>query len=114
MIQKVNEILKPLNLPISYILRPEISGANKIGISYHFFSEGYGLHGDGDGNEFGGSLQVDIFSTVDYTETINQARQLLESAKFRLADMTDSDDSLRNVKYYHKILIFNYSEGEVK
>ena len=113
MIQKVYEILKPLNIPILYILRPEISGTNKIGISYHFFSEGYNLHGDGEGIELGGSLQIDVFSTIDYTNIVTQIRNLMKQNKFRLSDMRDSDDSFSNVKYYHKILIFNYSEGEV-
>ena len=36
MIQKVYDILKPLKVPIQYILRPDISGSSKIGISYHF------------------------------------------------------------------------------
>lgn len=111
MIQKVYNILKPLNIPIQYVLRPEIS--NKIGISYHFFNESDNLYGDGEGKEFGGSLQIDIFSTVDYTTVVNQVKDLMKANKFRLADMRDGDDSFSNVKYYHKILIFNYSEKEV-
>lgn len=113
MIQKVYDILKPLNIPILYILRPEIDSSNKIGISYHFFNESDNLYGDGEGMEFGGSLQIDIFSTVDYTTVVNQVKDLMKANKFRLADMRDSDDSFSNVKYYHKTLIFNYSEKEV-
>ena len=111
MIQKVYDILKPLNVPIKYILRPDMR-VSKIGISYHFFNEGYELHGDGKGKEFGGSLQVDVFSLVDYTKVVKQVKDLMKSNKFRLADMRDSDDSLNSVKFYHKILIFNYSEKE--
>lgn len=113
MIQKVYDILKPLNIPIQYILRPDISGNSKIGISYHFFNESDNLYGDGEGMEFGGSLQIDIFSLVDYTDVIKQVKELMKANKFRLADSWDSDDSFSNVKYYHKILIFNYSEKEV-
>ena len=113
MIQKVYDILKPLNIPIQYILRPDISGSSKIGISYHFFNESDNLYGDGEGMEFGGSLQIDIFSLVDYTDVIKQVKELMKSNRFRLADMRDSDDSFSNVQYYHKILIFNYSEKEV-
>lgn len=113
MIQTVYNILKPLNIPIQYILRPDISGSPKIGISYHFFNENYELHGDGEGKEFGGSLQIDIFSTVDYSNIVKQVKSLMKANKFRLADSWDSDDSFSNVKYYHKILIFNYSEKEV-
>jgi hypothetical protein len=113
-INTVYNILKPLNVPIQYILRPDIS-TSKIGISYHFFNEGYGLYSDGNGNEFGGSLQVDIFSTIDYSNVVEQVKTLLKEKGFRLADMRDSEDSLNaNIQYYQKILIFNYSEREVK
>lgn len=112
MIQRVYDILKPLNIPIQHILRPDMSGS-KIGISYHFFNEGYELYADGKGTEPGGVLQIDVFSTKDYTNIVNQAKALLEENKFRLSDMRDSDDSFSSVQYYHKILIFNYSESEV-
>lgn len=115
MIQKVYDILKPLGVPVQYVLRPDIATA-KTGISYHFFNEGYELYADGKGKELGGVLQVDIFSTVDYSVTVKSVKELLEDAKFRLADMRSSDDSfdsVSNIKYFHKILIFNYVEREV-
>lgn len=113
MIQKVADILKPLNVPVQYISRPNISGSSKIGISYHFFNESDNLYGDGEGKEFGGVLQVDIFSTVDYTEVVKQVKDLLKANNFRLAYSGDNDDSFSNVKYYHKVLRFNYVEEEV-
>ncbi len=115
MIQKVYDILSPIGVPVQYILRPDISTA-KTGISYHFFNEGYELYGDGKGDELGGVLQVDVFSTVDYTSVVQHVRELLEENKIRLADMRDSEDSFdsaNNIKYYQKILIFNYNEREV-
>ena len=113
MIQTVYNILKPLNIPILYILRPDISGSSKVGISYHFFNESPILYGDGEGIEEGGSLQIDVFSTVDFTSVVKQVKDLMKANKFKFADSWDSDDSLSNVKYYHKVLIFNYSEKEV-
>lgn len=114
MIQKVFDILSSLNVPVLHIIRPEINGSNSLGISYHFFSQGYELHGDGEGKAFGGSLQIDVFSLDDYTIIVNQIRDIMKENKFRLSDMRDSDDSIDKVKYYHKILIFNYSEEEVQ
>lgn len=120
MINKVEQILSNINtpvsskLPIRYVLRPDISGDSKVGISYHFFNQGYSLHGDGEGEKLGGSIQVDIFSKVDYTDVLDQVLNLMKLNKFRLADMRDSDNSFRDVRYYHKILIFNYLEEEVK
>lgn len=118
MIQKVNEILKPLNIPTLYMFRPEINNSNKTGISYHFFNESDNLYGDGEGMEFGGSVQVDIFSllslsSLDHEKVVKKVRDLMKANKFRLADMRDSDDSMSSVQYYHKILIFNYVEREV-
>ncbi|CAK7084179.1 hypothetical protein [Tissierella sp.] len=113
MIQKVYDILKPLKVPIQYILRPDISGSSKIGISYHFFNEGHILWADGVGKEFGGSLQIDIFSTIGYSSVVNQVKELMKTNKFRFADSWDSDDSFSSVQYYHKILIFNHVEREV-
>lgn len=113
MTQTVYSVLKSLNIPIQYVLRPNIGSTNKTGISYHFFNESYNLYSDGKGKEIGGVLQVDIFSTVDYSSIVKQVRELMETVGFRLADMRDSDDSFSDVKYYHKILIFNYTEKEV-
>lgn len=113
MIQKVYDILKLLNIPVEYILRPDISGSNQIGISYHFFNEGNVLYGDGDGVFEGGALQIDVFSKVEFSSVVNQIKSIMKANKFRLADARDSDDSFSNVRYLHKILIFNYSEEEV-
>jgi hypothetical protein len=113
MIQKVYDILSGIGVPVQYILRPDIS-TTKTGISYHFFNEGYELYADGKGEEFGGVLQVDVFSTVDYSGTVRQVRERLEAAKFRLADMRDGNDGFEDsMKYYQKILILNYNEREV-
>jgi hypothetical protein len=115
MINKVYSILKVLNIPVKYMLRPELNSKNKIVASYHFFGEGYQSYGDGGGKEFGGSLQVDIFSTVDNSGIVRQTRSLLEMNGFRLADSRDSFDSLNtNTQYYQKTLVFNYIESEVQ
>lgn len=113
MIQKVHDILKPLNIPVKYMSRPDIYGSSKTGISYHFFNESPNLYGDGEGKEEGGSLQIDVFSTTDFTSVVKQIKNLMKVNKFRLVDMRDSDDSMSSVRYYHKILIFNYLEKEV-
>lgn len=115
MINTVYNLLKPLNIPVQYMLRPEINSTNKTGISYHFFSEGYQSYGDGRGTEFGGSLQVDVFSTVDYSSVVKQVRETLEANGFKHADSRDTSDSLNsNMQYYQKTMIFNYVERMVK
>jgi hypothetical protein len=115
MINTVYNLLKPLNIPVQYMLRPEINSTNKTGISYHFFNEGYLTYGDGKGEEFGGSLQVDVFSTVDYSGVVKQIINTLEKCGFRFADGRDTYDSLNsNVQYYQKTMIFNFVERMVQ
>ena len=54
------------------------------------------------------------FQRLTIPGTVQQVRELLEAAKFRLADMRDGDDGFEDsMKYYQKILIFNYNEREV-
>lgn len=112
MIQRVYNILKTLNLPVQYIIRPDLTSTG-IAISYHFYNESFELYADGQGVQSGGVLQVDVFSTTDYSNVVDQIKELLISHKFRFADSRDGDDSLDNIKYYHKILTFNYNEEEL-
>lgn len=114
MINKVYDILKTLNIPIQHLLRPAINPESKVGISYHFFNEGYEVYGDGKGKEEGGSLQIDIFSTIDYSTIVKQVKELLEKHGFRYYDGRDTDDSIDNTQLFQKILIFNYTESEVE
>lgn len=112
MINRVNEILKETKISVQYVLRPDLEKAD-IAISYHFFNQGFDMYGGGQGKLESGVLQVDVFSTRDYTKEVKEVKDLLLKNKFRLADMRDSDDEFSKIKYYHKILIFNYLEEEV-
>lgn len=114
MINRVYEILKPLNIPIKWNKSPDF-GINKTVLKYHFFGEGDALHGDGIDAEQGGSLQVDIFSKTDYTSTVKEVKRLLKDAGFLFDNGRDTTEDLdSNTMIYHKILIFNYIEGVVK
>lgn len=113
MINVVYNILKQLNLPIKWQLRPPFDKSQTV-ISYHFFNEGDLLHGDGDASEEGGTLQVDIFSKTDYTGAVKEVKKLLKGAGFLFADSNDDMEELdNNTMIYHKVLIFNYVESEV-
>ena len=113
MITKVYTVLSEIegNVPVLWNVRPDL-GSVKTAISYYFFNESDTLHGDGNGSDPGGSVQVSVFSTGDYTSVVNQVKTLMKQAGFRLADSWDSEDSLPQ-KYYQKIIIFNYLESEV-
>lgn len=114
MIELVYNILKPLNLPIEWQLRPSFD-ANQIVLSYHFFDESDFEYGDGDSTEDIGSLQIDIFSEVDYSKTIKKTKKVLKEAGFLYSHANpDTLEELdQNTVLYHKVLIFNYIESEV-
>jgi hypothetical protein len=113
MVEKVKEVLEPLVLPTAWQLRPAFDGKKTV-ISYHFFGESDACFGDGEGNEEIGSLQVDIFSLVDYRSTVKEVKRLLKLAKFKFAYANDDVEKVSDSKViYHKILIFNYIESEV-
>lgn len=113
MIDTVYNVLKQLNLPVKWQLRPYFD-KSQIVISYHFFNEGDLLHGDGEGIEEGGALQIDIFSKINYTSTVKEVKKLLKCAGFLFEDAKDDTEQLdENTIIYHKILIFNYIESEV-
>lgn len=114
MIDKVNSVLKSINnpVPVNWNVRPEINANVNTAITFYFFSESDSIFGDGEGLQPGGSVQVSIFSTGDYTSTVNEVKAAMKAAGFRFADGWDSEESLPR-KYYQKILIFNYIESEV-
>lgn len=115
MLNTVYNILSELEVPVLFELRPDINATNRVGISYHFFNEGYNQYGDGVGTEFGGALQVDVFAHINYNYQfiVSQIRTLLEDAGFRFYSQSDNADITSNIQYFHKVMIFNYIEREV-
>lgn len=113
MIMVVYNALKPLNIPVAFLKRPQF-GTNKMAISYHFFNESNANYGDGKANKQGGALQVDVFSKTDYISTVNEIKTLLGSANFMFSSGYDDIEKLSDSEQiYHKVLIFNYVESEV-
>lgn len=113
MINRVYEALKPLQLPIKWQTRPEFNEKNIV-LSYHFFSDSNLLYGDGEDIEQGASLQVDIFSIIDYSSTVKEVKRLLKTNGFKYSTSEDSTEDIdSNTMIYHKVLIFNYIESEV-
>lgn len=108
LISLVYDILKPLNVPVLWQLRPE----SLPGITYHFFNEGGELYGDGEEETSGAACQIDIWGKGDYTNIVEQVKKLMKQNGFLFMDGRDDFES--EIKVYHKILIFNYYfESEV-
>lgn len=108
MINKVDNILKDLGVPVLWNVRPSTFPS----VTYFFYNE-YGQE-FGDGEEIGTnySLQVDVWSKGDYSLLVEQIKtKLKESGFYRISanDLYEDD-----VKVYHKALRFNYlKESEV-
>ena len=113
MINKVFNILEKLELPLRWNDTPPFDDKGIV-IDYHFCGEVGCLFGDGITLYESGKLQVDVYSKVDYSVTVNQVKTLLIDAGFLFEDGSDNTEHLDdNTKLYHKVLIFNYSESEV-
>ncbi|HHX60712.1 MAG TPA: hypothetical protein GX707_08365 [Epulopiscium sp.] len=114
MVMAVYSTLKALNIPTTFLKRPQF-GTSQMVMSYHFFNEGNLMYGDGKPNRSGGALQVDLFSKkADYSSTVSEVKALLAGAKFRYFDGSDDIEKLSETEQlYHKVLIFNYVESEV-
>lgn len=113
MIKTVGTYLKPLGYPVLWQKRPKIQ--NKPVISFHFFSEKEELKGNGRGVSDAGSLQIDIFSKSDYTKAVKDVKIALIEKGFLFVEGSDDIESISDTEeIYHKILIFNYVESEVK
>ena len=113
MINKVFNILETLELPLRWNDTPPFDDRGIV-IDYHFFGEGDCLFGDGIALDESGKLQVDVYSKVNYSVTVNQVKTLLRDAGFIFEDGSDNTEDLdAYTKLYHKVLIFNYSESEV-
>ncbi|WP_314881351.1 hypothetical protein [Filifactor alocis] len=113
MIKTVGKILKSTGYPVLWQKRPRIS--NKPSLSYHFFSEQDEFYGNGKSLASGGALQVDIFSKSDYSDVVAKVKKVLTEKGFRFAEMHDEFEKLTDTEeLYHKIMIFNYIESEVK
>lgn len=114
MVTTVFKILKHLGYPVSWVKRPRLNDSKPV-ISYHFFSETPALMGDGASVQDGGKLQVDIFAKADYSKATADVKKALIKAKFRFEESWDDFEELDpSNTLYHKVLIFNYIESEVK
>lgn len=110
---KVYELLKTLKYPVKWQVRPKLDKANTTVISFHFFNQTNSLYGNGEGLKQGGALQIDVFSLVDYTKTVDKIKKLFVDNKFRFAEMYDDIEEIGNNQAFHKVIIFNYEESEV-
>lgn len=114
MVDKIFQVLQPLNIPVSYVIRPALENTTEqAGISYHFFLE-TGLYGDGVRVRNIGQLQVDYFyRNKSGRLRVAQIVKLLERANLRLQRTSDDAELVKGVRLYHMIIVFNYDEQEV-
>ena len=83
-------------------LRPEIFPS----ITYSFVNESGLAFADDEEIETEIILQVDVWSTVDYTDIVDQVKTALKELEF-YRDI-EFDEYETDTKIYHKVLRFNY------
>ncbi len=112
MIEHTLTLLKGLGIPVAYSIRPGID-ENKEVISFHFYNEGPTIYGDGNGEEFGGNLQVDVFMKKPNKKLCRKIIDLLNRNNYKFEYMNDLGDTTTGIRLFHFVLIFNYLESEV-
>lgn len=117
MINKVYELLKNIGVPLDHNFRPDLNAKNNMVISYHFFNEGGLQFGDGNINEYGGGLQVDLFvkHRIDFLDTKKKIVDILTKNYFMLVGITTAQEEIEGIgKIDHLKFVFNYLEMEDK
>lgn len=113
-INRVYELLKPLGVPVKYLLRPNLEGFPYV-VSFHFFNDHQIVKGGGRGRLFGGFLQVDIFSEEPTRPHYRKIVELLEKGSFYFFDFEEyPDDSIKGIRLYHGKLIMTCRDERIK
>lgn len=96
--------LGPLPVPVEYM---DYTGASTTYITFFFYNEQGALFGDDEEIQTAYGLQVDVWSMGDYTNLVDQTKELLKQVGFIrnfAIDLFEED-----TKIYHKSLRFNYA-----
>lgn len=103
--------LKPLNIPVKFqVLSEKEKQANpSTYITFFEYNQQSALDADDDELITRHSIQIDIWSKVDYTEVVKQVKEKLKTVGFKRAFETEFFET--DTKIYHKVLRFYYFKG---
>ena len=101
----VIDALSGLNVPVAFL---KYTGTAKPYITFFFYNERGEVFAENEEVATRYSLQVDVWSSGNYTALVNQVKDALKSVGFSRIDAKDlyEDDT----KIYHKAMFFRYTD----
>ena len=106
-INHIADCLSELNVPVLWNLRPNTFPS----ITFTVFLSQPEYYGDGKVKGIRHYIQVDVWSKNDYTGLVNSVNTALRQYEF--IKQSEGDSFEPEVNVYHKIMKFNYMEGEL-
>jgi len=98
---KVFEILRPINNPVTHLIRPK----DIPGVSYHIIDRRPTLYGDGKPMREETSIQVDVWTSCGESQSIERRiTQAMTTAGFKYTRQEDGVDTQAGI--YQKTLVF--------
>jgi len=97
--KQIMDALTPLNIPVSF---QNYKGAATTYITFFEYMQQGASYSDNNETNTEHFLQVDVWSKVDYTSIVAQAKTLLTAAGFRRSYETEMYEA--DILTYHKVL----------
>lgn len=99
------EALKPLKIPVHF---QKYTGKVETFITFHEYFSGGEEFEDDEESLTAHYIQVDVWSKTDYTDLVDEVKNLLNNAGFKRLNEIDLYEE--DTKIYHKGLKFYYLE----
>ncbi|ALC80447.1 hypothetical protein [Bacillus gobiensis] len=98
--------LKPTGFPVRFLTLLESDGNPPTYIKFFEYNQSGALHGDDRELNSSYSIQVDIFSTGNYSNLVKQVKALLIETGFSRTFETEFYET--DTEFYHKVLRFHF------
>lgn len=102
---KVVEVLGEIGVPVNRLV---YRGDKPQYITYFLYNEKYTLYADDEELNLRESVQVDIFSKVDYEKLVKEVKTLMKAAGYRLNSGWETYET--DTGLHHRVLRYYYEE----
>ena len=102
------DTLKSLGVPVSFQV---YSGTATTYITFSKYLENVESYADNKETSISNYIQVNVFSTGDYTALVNSVLDALKTAGFRRTYVTEIYEN--DTKLYHKVIRITKNEGVI-
>lgn len=100
------DTLKPLGFPVDF--HESSNGKENTYITFFWVNERGSMFEDDDEKETEFLLQVDVWSKVDYTETVERVKTFLKEVGFRRTNEQGFYE--KGTKIFHKAITFSFTK----